>query len=67
MITQAVTRQKKNFQSLLEDASQIYLTQLRDGCVQNVNFWVTFTPRFDHFAYEIRLEIHEIIKLQLKI
>ena len=30
-------------------------------------FWVIFTPRFDHFAYEIRLEIHEIIKLQLKI
>ena len=30
-------------------------------------FWVIFTPRFDYFAYEIRLEIHEIIKLQLKI
>ena len=56
-----------NFQSLLEDASQIYLTQLKGDCVQNVNFWVTLTPRFDHFAYEIRLEIQEIIKLQLTI
>ena len=57
-------RQKEDFQSLLGVASLIYLSQLRRGCVKNVNFLVKSTLRF---AFEIRLEIHETIKLELKI
>ena len=63
----AILREKEDFQSLLGVASLICLSQLRGGCVKNVNFWVTLTPRFDHYAFEIRLEIHETIKLELKI
>ena len=63
----AIARQKEDFQSLLGVASLIYLSQLRGGCVKNVNFLVTLTLRFDHCAFEIRLEIHETIKLELKI
>ena len=60
----AILRQKEDFQSLLGVASLIYLSQLRRGCVKNVNFLVKSTLRF---AFEIRLEIHETIKLELKI
>ena len=56
MIILAITSQKENFQSLLEVASWTYLTQLRSGCIQNVNFWVTFTPRFYHSAFELDLK-----------
>ena len=63
----AITREKENFQSLLGVASLIYLSPLRGGCAKNINFWGTLPPRFDHYAFEIRLEIHETIKLELKI
>ena len=62
----AILREKEDFQSLLGVTSLIYLSQLIGGCVENVNFWVTLTPRFDPYALEIRLEIHETIKLELK-
>ena len=62
-----VLRQKEDFQSLLGVVSLIYLSQLRGGGAKNASFWVTLTPRFDHYAFEIRLEIHETIKLELKI
>ena len=63
----AILREKEDFQSLMGVASLIYLSQLRVGCFKNVNFWVTLTPRFDLYAFEIRLKIHETIKLELKI
>ena len=37
----------------------IYISQLTGGCVKNVNIWDTLTPKFDHYAFEKRLEIHE--------
>ena len=58
---------EKEFSILFRSRKLIFLTQLRGGCVQNINFYVTFAPRFDHYAFEIRLKIHKIIKLQLKI
>ena len=63
----AILRENEHFQSLLGVATLIYLSQLRGGCVKNINIWVTLTLRFDHFAFEIRLKIHETIKLELKI
>ena len=53
----AILRQEEDFQSLLDVASLIYISQLRGGSVKNVNIWVTLRPKFDHYAFEKRLEI----------
>ena len=63
----AITRQKEDFQSHLRVASLIYSSQLRGGFDMDVHFLVTFTPRFNHNAFEIEPENHEIIKLELMI
>ena len=63
----AITREKEDFQSHLGIASLIYSSQLKGGFYKDVHFWDTLTPGFNHYAFEIKPEIHEIIKLELMI
>ena len=60
-----MTREKEDFPPLLGVASLVYLSQLKGGCNQNVNFWITLMLRYNHYALEIGLDIHDIIKLKL--
>ena len=67
MVIFTIMIKKEDFQSHLGVASLIYSSQLRRGFDMDVHFWVTFTPRFNHNAFEIEPEIHEIIKPELMI